>query len=109
MKLGNELIRGVEQLSRAGYDMPLQLREVLEDLRLGRLSVRSSDPTLAPAIDRFGRRLYSGVVSAALVISGAELWKQGGAEHFAVGLFALAGLLAVRHTLSDSKSVSSDP
>lgn len=109
MKLGNELIRGVEQLSRAGYDMPLQLREVLEDLRLGRLSVRSSDPTLAPAIDRFGRRMYSGVVSAALVLGGAELWKQSGAEHFALGLFALAGLLAVRHMLSDSKSVSLDP
>ena len=36
-RLGTELWRGVEQLSRAGYDMPMQVREVLEDLRLGRL------------------------------------------------------------------------
>ena len=47
-RLGNELWRGVEQLSRAGYDMPMQVREVLEDLRLGRLVLRTEDPGMPP-------------------------------------------------------------
>src|SRR4029079_14648608 len=43
-RLGNDLIRGVEQLSRAGYDVPLQAREVLEDLRLRGLGLKTADP-----------------------------------------------------------------
>jgi ubiquinone biosynthesis protein len=70
-RLGNELIRGVEQLSRAGYDVPLQAREVLEDLRLGRLVVRTVDPELPAAADRLGRRLFSGVVVGSTAIAGA--------------------------------------
>ena len=61
-RLGNELWRGVEQLSRAGYDMPMQVREVLEDLRLGRIALRTEDPGLPDAADRLGRRLFSGLV-----------------------------------------------
>jgi ubiquinone biosynthesis protein len=70
-RLGNELIRGVEQLSRAGYDVPLQAREVLEDLRLGRLVVRTLDPGLPAVADRLGRRLFSGVVVGSTAIAGA--------------------------------------
>ncbi|PMV12749.1 hypothetical protein C1Y27_31700, partial [Pseudomonas sp. GW704-F2] len=60
-RLGNELWRGVEQLSRVGYDMPLQAREVLEDLRLGRMQIKAEDPGLPAAADRLGRRLFSGM------------------------------------------------
>ncbi|RYG64894.1 hypothetical protein EON77_19190, partial [bacterium] len=73
MRLGNELLRGVEQLSRAGYDLPLLVREVLEDLRLGRLTVRAVDPSHAHAFDRLGRRIFSGVVVASLALGGAHL------------------------------------
>ena len=40
-RLGNELLRRLERLSGATYNMPQQLQEVLDDLRLGRLSVRT--------------------------------------------------------------------
>ena len=98
-RLGNELIRGVEQLSRAGYDVPLQAREVLEDLRLGQLSVRTVDPALPAVADRLGRRLFSGVVVGSGVIGGALALPHN--VPVAVSLFAVAGVLLVLHYVGD--------
>ncbi len=100
-RLGNELIRGVEQLSRAGYDVPIQAREILEDLRLGRLVVKTADPGLPLAADRLGRRLFSGVVVASMILGGALV-----VPHQVVTgivLFAVAGLLLVLHVLRDRR------
>lgn len=90
-RIGNDLMRGVEQLSRAGYDMPLQLREVLDDLRLGRLAVRAPDPPLALATERLGRRVFSGLYVAALTFGGAYLLR--GDEKLLGALFLLVGVL----------------
>jgi ubiquinone biosynthesis protein len=98
-RLGNELIRGVEQLSRAGYDVPLQAREVLEDLRLGRLSLRVTDPVLPAVADRLGRRLFSAVVVGAGVIGGAVALPHN--LVIAIVLLAVAGLLLVIHFVGD--------
>ncbi len=100
-RIGNELLRGVEQLSRAGYDMPLQVREVLEDLRLGRLTVRAVDPSMPFAADRIGRRLFSGLVVAALVGSGALLVSN--ADHAILGtiMLALAAIVWLVHGVAD--------
>ncbi len=100
-RMGNELWRGLEQLSRAGYDMPMQLREVLDDLRLGRLAVRAWDPEVPRAADRLGRRLFMGFAVAALVLSGTVLLY--GDKHTAVGIgmMVLAGLGWLGHALLD--------
>jgi ubiquinone biosynthesis protein len=100
-RLGNELWRGVEQLSRAGYDMPMQVREVLEDLRLGRLILQASDPGLPPAADRLGRRLYSGLVVLSLVGSGTFLVTT--VEHATLGavMLVMAALVWLGHALLD--------
>lgn len=90
-RIGNDLMRGVEQLSRAGYDMPLQLREVLDDLRLGRLAVRAPDPPLALATERLGRRVFSGLYVAALTFGGAYLLR--GDEKLLGALFLVVGVL----------------
>jgi ubiquinone biosynthesis protein len=100
-RLGNELMRGVEQLSRAGYDVPIQAREILEDLRLGRLVVKTADPGLPLAADRLGRRLFSGVVVASMILGGALV-----VPHQVVTgivLFAVAGSLLVLHVLRDRR------
>ena len=48
--------------------MPMQVaRDVLEDLRLGRMVLRTEDPGLPNAADRLGRRLFSGLVVVALM------------------------------------------
>ncbi|MEO8799560.1 MAG: AarF/UbiB family protein, partial [Polyangiaceae bacterium] len=96
-RIGNELWRGVEQLSRAGYDMPMQLREVLEDLRLGRLVVRAPDPELSRAADRLGRRLFSAIVVATLLGSGALLLSRDVHVGPAVVMIILAVLVWLGH------------
>jgi ubiquinone biosynthesis protein len=72
-RLGNELLRRLERLSGATYNMPQQLQEVLDDLRLGRLSVRTVDPEAARSTERLGRRLHAAIVAAAFTLSGAWL------------------------------------
>jgi len=100
-RLGNELLRGMEQLSRAGYEVPLQARDVLDDLRLGRLVVNSPDPGLPLAADRLGRRVFSGLVIAAATVAGALVLPQhrGGA----IALFSLALTAVVLHVWRDWK------
>ncbi len=100
-RLGNELLRGATQLSRAGYDMPMQLREVLDDLRLGRLTLRADHPQLPGAGDRLGRRVFTGLVVASLIGSGAML--VNGAAHETMGavMIALASAVWLSHVAMD--------
>jgi ubiquinone biosynthesis protein len=56
-RLGNELLRRLERLSGATYNLPEQIRDVLDDLRFGRLTVRTSDAAAGSATDRLGRRI----------------------------------------------------
>jgi len=72
-RMGMEAWRGLERLSGAAYDLPQQLREVLDDLRLGRLTLQTANPTLPKTVDRLGRRLFSGLVVATFVLSGTWL------------------------------------
>jgi ubiquinone biosynthesis protein len=113
-RIGNELWRSVEQLSKASFDMPMQLREVLDDLRLGRLSLRTVDPALPRTADRLGRRLYTGLIVASLLGSGTVLLQ--GQLHPVVGIvmLGLAGVIWVIQALRDlkrsfSRSPSSPP
>jgi ubiquinone biosynthesis protein len=101
-RLGNELWRGVEQLSRVGYDMPLQVREVLDDLRLGRLTVRAPDPDRLRATDRLGRRIFSGLVVASLVLGGTVLIRAG-SETAGVVTLTIAGAMWLAHVALDAR------
>jgi ubiquinone biosynthesis protein len=100
-RIGNELWRGLEKLSGAAYDLPHQLREILEDLRLGRMTVRTSDPTLPGIVNRLGRRLFAGLVVGAFVLAGT--WLLASRAHETVG-FILIGfgvLFMVAHVFLD--------
>ncbi len=101
-RLGNELWRGVEQLSRVGYDMPLQLREVLDDLRLGRLALRTPDPLMPEVGDRIGRRIFTAIVVAGLFVSGAMLL-DGKVHDVLGGAFVVVGAVVwLVHWLTDA-------
>ncbi len=69
----NEAWRGLERLSGVASDLPMQTREILEDLRLGRLQMKASSPDLPPAFDRLGRRAFAGLVTAAFTVGGSLL------------------------------------
>jgi ubiquinone biosynthesis protein len=100
-RIGNELWRGMERLSGAAYDMPQQMREILDDLRLGRLTLQTSNPALPAALDRLARSLLTAVVVASFVLSGTWLLSSG--QHTAGGVaFVVLGVLALLwHALLD--------
>ncbi len=99
-RLGNELLRRVERLTSTSYNMPQQIGEVLEDLRLGRLELKLDDRAIAPAADRLGRRLYSALLASSLLLGGAWLVA---ADSPIVGgvLLGLGVLLVGLHVLLD--------
>ncbi len=68
-----ELLRSLSRISVAATDFPIQSQEILEDLRQGRLEIRTRDPQAGGAIDVIGRRLYSGLVVAGLIAGSAHL------------------------------------
>ena len=76
-RLGNEFLRRMEKMSGATSQLPEQLQEVLEDLRLGRLGLRITDNELKFASDRLGRRIFSALIASACLLAGALLLAQG--------------------------------
>jgi ubiquinone biosynthesis protein len=72
-RIATDMWRGLERLSVAAYDMPQQVREVLDDLRLGRLTLRTHNPDDVRVVDRLGRRVFAGLIVSAFVLSGAWL------------------------------------
>ena len=94
-RMTEDAIRGLRRLGIAASEMPLQLEEILDDLRKGSFSVRTHQAQLESAADRLGRRAFSGLVVGSLIIGGAVLlandryWLGG----LAVGGAAFHGLL----------------
>jgi ubiquinone biosynthesis protein len=100
-RIGNEVWRGIERLSSAAYDVPQQTREVLDDLRLGRLTVRTADTLMPPALDRLGRRLFAGLVVAAFVVSGTWLMAARASDVLGIVLLAFGVLVMLLHVALD--------
>jgi ubiquinone biosynthesis protein len=96
-KLGHELIRGMSRLGGAAADMPLQVGEILEDLRRGDLTFNTQDQTMPGALDRLGRRVFSGLVVSVLIFSGSYLVAQ---KELVLGysMLSVGALWAASHT-----------
>ena len=105
-RLGTDLWRSIGQLSKASIDMPMQLREVLDDLRLGRLGIRVSDPERTRAVDSLGRRLYAALIVASLLLSASVLLHGETHDVLGIVMLALAGVLWVGHALRDLRRKS---
>lgn len=76
-RIGNELLRGIERLGTSTYDLPQLSREVLDDLRMGKLIVSTNDTALPSALDRLGRRLFSAGIAGSMALAGAWLRASG--------------------------------
>jgi ubiquinone biosynthesis protein len=99
-RIGNELLRRLERLSGATQHLPEQIRDVLDDLRFGRLTVRTNDADGAGASDRLGRRIYSGIVGGSLIVSGG--FALTAHLHYpAAALFTSAGFVLFGHSFRD--------
>lgn len=101
-RLTMDLYRGVERLSSAAYELPPLTREILDDLRLGRLSLVVNDPQINKAADRLGARVFTGLIVLALTVSGAWLLSAKTQETLAIGLL-ITGLFAlIAHLIRDT-------
>ncbi|MBK6519329.1 MAG: AarF/ABC1/UbiB kinase family protein [Polyangiaceae bacterium] len=95
-RIGNEVLRGIEKIGASTYDLPQLSREVLDDLRMGKLIVTTNDTALPHALDRLGRRLFSAVIAGSFALAGA--WLRSAGEPTLGGFFlALAVLWIAGH------------
>lgn len=97
-KLGREALRGLSQVNRLALNLPDQLHTILEDLRRGRLALKTQDVQQAEIYDRLGRRLFSSIVVVGLLVSGALLWEKGDIGFWLLLVALVVGLF---HLLRD--------
>jgi len=72
-RMTEDAFRGLRRLGAAATEMPLQVEEILDDLRKGAFSIRTQQTQLESAADRLGRRAFSGMVVSSLIVAGAIL------------------------------------
>jgi ubiquinone biosynthesis protein len=95
-RIGQDVLRAVLRLSAAASDMPMQVQEILEDLRKGAFTVELRQTDIAFASDRVGRRLFSGLTVASLVV-GACVLGAAGRDVAAASVGIGAGLWTAGH------------
>jgi ubiquinone biosynthesis protein len=100
-RLGNEILRRMERLSGATSQLPEQLQEVLEDVRMGRLAIRITDTEARDASDRLGRRVSTALLASACLLAGSALLIMG---HQRLGTLLLCAALGgvVLHWAADT-------
>lgn len=89
-RMTHDLVRTLTKISGAATDLPIQSHEILEDLRKGRLEVRTREPMLPISVDVLGRRIYSGLVVTGLLVGSSVLLASE--AYILGGLFFLGAL-----------------
>lgn len=101
MRLARDGFKLARGLGDAALALPGQVTDILEDARAGRLAVIARDPDGAKATDRLGRRIWSAIVGAALVMSATALTVADRAAHLALAMYVMAALVVVVHVWRD--------
>jgi ubiquinone biosynthesis protein len=96
-KLGSDALRAMSRLSGTAGAIPQKLDDVLDDLRRGALMVRTQDPLLPPVSELLGRRLFSGLTVAALILGGSVLIASHASEVLGYGMLIGSGVWVVGH------------
>ena len=107
-RVTQDVIRGVTRLSHAATEAPMQMQEILEDLRRGAFHIKVQETTLREAADKLGRRFFSGMVVASSILGGSlliaaeKVWMGGALASiglaYGLGHAVLVFLLNRRHT-----------
>jgi ubiquinone biosynthesis protein len=100
-KLTGDLLKTALRMSGAAGQMPEQLAEILDDLRKGHLTLKTTDTQSMSVYDRLGRRMYAGLVVASLVLGGSVVIAAGRDPWVGVGMFVVAAIFGGAHTLRD--------
>jgi ubiquinone biosynthesis protein len=72
-RLTTDMLHIATRFANAATEFPARADDILEDLRQGRMSVDVRQPSLMRATERLGRRIYSGLVVASLIVTGGLL------------------------------------
>lgn len=75
-RLGTGILKMASSLSGTATGLPMKLDEVLDELRRGTLAIRVTDDEATHASDLLGRRIFSGLVVAALVLGSSLAWER---------------------------------
>ncbi len=100
-RLARDGLRAVRALGDAALALPGQVTDILEDARAGRLSVFARDPETAAATERLGRRVFSGLIAAALLACATALVAVDRARDLSIGLYVLAAVVVALHLWRD--------
>ena len=97
-RLGSDALKTLTRMGGTASGLPGKVDDVLDDLRRGGLSVRAHDPSLPAVAELLGRRLFSGLVVAALILGGSLLLAlRPAAEPLGTGLLVGAGVWVGLH------------
>jgi ubiquinone biosynthesis protein len=100
-RLGSDLLRRLDRLGSITNTLPEQVQEVLDDLRLGRLSVRAASTDLRAAADTIAERILLGLLVGALVLAAALLYVNG-ERTLGVALATLSVFALFSHVLREA-------
>lgn len=100
-KLTGDLVRTALRMSGMAGQMPEQVSEILEDLRKGHLTLKTSDAQSPLAFDRLGRRAFAGVVVASLILGGSVVLAVGRHPWVGAALLVAAALGGAAHVVAD--------
>jgi len=100
-RLARDGLRAVRSLGDAALALPGQVTDILEDARAGRLAVLARDPETAAATERLGRRVFSGILAAALLACATALVAVDRARDLASVLYVLAAGIVALHLWRD--------
>jgi ubiquinone biosynthesis protein len=101
-RIANDAWRGLQRMSGAAYELPQQLREVMDDLRGGRLVVQSRNAESATMLDRLGRRIVAGLVAGSCIVAGSWLISRPEAvQWLGAAILAIGGLWLATHLVLD--------
>jgi ubiquinone biosynthesis protein len=101
LRMGADLLKDAGRLGQMARQVPFQLQEILEDMRQGRLRIRTADPEGRRATDRLGERIRASVISASLLGSGVVLLAVGRHESLAWGFLISTLTFLLAHLFFD--------
>ncbi len=100
-RLGMQLLRRLERIGLSTSNLPQQLQDVLEDIRMGRLQVQTENPEAGRASDRLGRRILTGLLVSSASLGSTVLYTNG-EQKIATILISFAGLWLLGHVALDA-------
>lgn len=100
-KIGNDILREVLRVSDVARNMPEQIGEILDDVRKGHLSIRTTDIELPRAADRLGRRLFTAATAGSMVVGGSVLAAFGHHAWLGYALLVFGAFVTGGHVLRD--------